>query len=176
LTAPIESLGLLGIFLLMVPESACLPIPSEATLLSAGVGVAHGWFSFPLAVFAATAGNLAGSLIAYGLGRRGLAARARGVATSKRLLERWGSLAVFIARVLPLARSFISLPAGVARIPLGRFTALTIGGCALWCTGLILAGWMGWQAALSDVMPLLGGLTLVGAVALAVRARRVSGA
>ena len=78
--------------------------------------------------------------------------------------------------MLPLARSFISLPAGVARIPLGQFTALTIAGCALWCTGLILAGWMGWQAALSDVMPLLGGLTLVGAVALAVRARRVSGA
>jgi membrane protein DedA with SNARE-associated domain len=105
-----------------------------------------------------------------------LAARAPGVASSKRLLERWGSRAVFIARVLPLARSFISLPAGAARVPLGRFTALTIAGCALWCTGLILAGWMGWQAAISDGMPLLGGLTLVGAVVLAVRSRRVSGA
>jgi len=129
----------------MVPESACLPIPSEATLLSAGVGVAHGWFSFPVAVAAATAGNLVGSLIAYWLGRRGLSARAPGVAAATRLFDRWGTRAVFVARVLPLARSFISLPAGAAAVPLGRFTALTITGCALWCAGFILAGWMGWH-------------------------------
>jgi membrane protein DedA with SNARE-associated domain len=142
MTSWVESSGLFGVFLLMVPESACLPVPSEATLLSAGVGVAHGWFSFPLAVAAATAGNVVGSLIAYWVGRRGLPA---GPLRSQQLIDRWGLRAVFIARLLPLARSFISLPAGALRIPLGRFTALTAAGCALWCAGLILAGWMGWQ-------------------------------
>jgi len=171
LTSVVQSLGLAGVFLLMVPESACLPVPSEVTLLSAGAGVAHGWFSFPLAVVAATAGNVIGSLIAYWLGRRGLLDRVVPLRAA-RLFDRWGWRAVFIARVLPLARSFISLPAGAVRIPLGRFTALTAAGCALWCGGLILAGSMGWQAAVNHLMPLLGGLTVVTTLAVVLRRRR----
>src|SRR4051794_338373 len=120
MTGIVETLGIVGVFLLMVPESACVPIPSEATLLSAGIGVQHGWFSLPLAVAAATAGNLAGSLVAYWLGRRGTLRRlpragAAVVARCERLFDRWGVLAVLVARLLPLARTFVSLPAGHAR-------------------------------------------------------------
>jgi len=73
-TSFIESFGALGVFLLMVPESACIPIPSEVTLIFSGVAVHQGWMSFPLALLAATAGNLVGSLLAYGLGASGLLA------------------------------------------------------------------------------------------------------
>ncbi|HEY5262337.1 MAG TPA: hypothetical protein VIJ33_09505, partial [Solirubrobacteraceae bacterium] len=68
MTAAIEQFGALGVFLLMVPESACIPVPSEVTLLFAGFAVHAGWMSLPAAILAATAGNLVGSLLAYGLG------------------------------------------------------------------------------------------------------------
>jgi membrane protein DedA with SNARE-associated domain len=67
-TGVIERFGVFGVFLLMVPESACIPVPSEVTLLFSGFAVHQAWMSFPLAVFAATAGNLLGSLLAYGVG------------------------------------------------------------------------------------------------------------
>jgi len=121
----------------MVPESACIPVPSELTLLSAGFGVHQGWFSFPVVVAAATAGNLTGSLMAYGLGRSGVLLRLpgrRGVALAgcERLFWRRGLGTVFIARLLPLARTFVSLPAGHVGVPFIRFTLLTIAGCVIW--------------------------------------------
>ncbi len=64
MTSLIEQFGVFGVFLLMVPESACVPVPSEITLLFAGFAVSAGWMSLPLAVLAATAGNLVGSLMA----------------------------------------------------------------------------------------------------------------
>jgi membrane protein DedA with SNARE-associated domain len=153
MSAAVASLGPLGILLLMVPESACVPLPSELTLLSAGYGVHQAWFSFPVAVAAATAGNLIGSTIAYWLGRLGvldLLPRNGGVAVGRceRLLERHGESTVFLARLLPLARTFVSLPAGHARIPFGRFVPLTIAGCAIWSAAFILAGDLagaGWE-------------------------------
>jgi membrane protein DedA with SNARE-associated domain len=141
----VAQLGPLGVFLLMVPESACLPIPSEVTLLTAGFGVHEGWFTFPVAVTAATAGNLTGSLIAYWIGRCGVLSRRpwlRGPVFThcERLLSRRGASTVFVARLLPVARTFVSLPAGHARVPLARFVALTIAGCAIWSTAFVLAG------------------------------------
>lgn len=65
MTEAIQRFGALGVFLLMVPESACVPVPSEVTLLFAGFAVHSGWMSLPAAIAAATAGNLVGSLIAY---------------------------------------------------------------------------------------------------------------
>src|SRR5947209_2985741 len=122
MTGLIERWGVLGVFLLMVPESACVPIPSEVTLLFSGFAVHQGWMSFPLAVLAATAGNLAGSLLAYALGAARLLHR---LPVLRTLLERWeglidrhGTRAVFIARLLPLARTFVSLPAGARRVSL----------------------------------------------------------
>jgi membrane protein DedA with SNARE-associated domain len=140
-----HSNGLLAVFVLMVPESACLPVPSELTLMAAGFGVHEGWFGFPLAVAAATAGNLTGSLIAYWLGRRGVLSGLRGrgagaLARCERIFGRRGDSAVFVARLLPLARTFVSLPAGHAGVPLTRFTVLTVAGCAIWSAAFVLAG------------------------------------
>lgn len=162
--------GPLGVFLLMVPESACLPVPSEITLLAAGFAVHQGRMPLVAAIAAATAGNLAGSLIAYALGR--LTSRWRlwawaraGLARCDLLLARRGAHAVFTARLMPLARTFVSLPAGHARIPVGRFIMLTTFGCAIWASGFVLAGMLlgtGWQDATHVLrIPLL----LVGAAA-----------
>lgn len=169
----VARLGLMGVFLLMVPESACVPIPSEATLLSAGFGVHERWFGFPEAIAAATAGNLVGSLVAYWLGRRGGMRRLpRGsgaiVRRCEQLLERRG--AVFTARLLPLARTFVSLPAGHVGVPIWRFTALTIAGCAIWSGAFILAGTVagaGWRmvsATTGRVSMVLVALTVVALV------------
>jgi membrane protein DedA with SNARE-associated domain len=159
MSAAVAQLGVLGVVLLMIPESACVPLPSELTLLSAGYGVHQGWFSFPVAVAAATAGNLIGSSIAYWLGRRGVLAKlpkAGGVAVDRcqRMFARRGQSAVFIARLLPLARTFVSLPAGHAGIPFRRFVPLTVAGCALWSAAFVLAGDLagsGWEEVATTV-------------------------
>jgi membrane protein DedA with SNARE-associated domain len=170
----VAQFGPLGIFLLMVPESACLPLPSELTLLSAGYGVHQGWFSFPVAVAAATAGNLTGSLIAYWLGRRGVLAKLPGrggaaVARCERLFGRRGSSAVFVARLLPLARTFVSLPAGHVGVPLLRFIVFTIAGCAIWSAAFVLAGALagtGWHEIATTAGRVSLALATLGFVAL----------
>jgi membrane protein DedA with SNARE-associated domain len=145
----------LAVFLLMVPESACIPVPSEVTLLAAGFAVHEGHMLFGVAVAAATAGNLAGSLIAYAFGR--LTAQWQlwawaqaGLRRSDTVFERHGARAVFAARLMPLARTFVSLPAGHARIPIAPFAAMTALGCAIWASGFVLAGMLlgaSWQGA-----------------------------
>ena len=144
MTGVIEHVGALGVFLLMVPESACVPVPSELTLLFSGFAVHQGWMSLPLAVIGATAGNLVGSMLAYALGASRLLERA---ALMRSILYRWDGLlarrgisAVLVARLLPLARTFVSLPAGARRVPLVPFILLTTAGCALWAAGFVLAG------------------------------------
>jgi membrane protein DedA with SNARE-associated domain len=140
---------LLGILLLMIPESACIPVPSEVTLMAAGFGVHQGLIGFPAAIAAATAGNLIGSLIAYA-GGRVLPLPSRAAHRCDALFERHGARAVFLGRLLPLVRSFISLPAGRARVPMPTFLALTAAGCAIWAVAFVLAGtWTGaaWHAA-----------------------------
>src|SRR5437763_652810 len=122
MTGLVRQFGVLGVFALMVPESACIPVPSEVTLLFSGFAVHQGWMSLPLAVLAATGGNLTGSLLAYGVGASGRLQRlrfARGVLERwEGLLERHGTNAVLVARLLPLARTFVSLPAGTRRMPI----------------------------------------------------------
>ena len=161
----IQRFGVLGVFLLMVPESACVPVPSEVTLLFSGFAVHQRWMSLPLAVLAATAGNLVGSLLAYAVGASELLARlpvARSVIRRwEGLIERHGTRAVFIARLLPLARTFVSLPAGVRRVPLVPFIALTTLGCALWAVGFVLLGVLA-GGAWTTVDSLLGRVLLVG--------------
>ncbi|MBV9474329.1 MAG: DedA family protein [Solirubrobacterales bacterium] len=171
MTAVIQSLGPFGVFLLMVPESACIPVPSEVTLLFSGFAVSQHWMSFALALVAATGGNLVGSLIAYALGATHLLARVPGTRTvlghSERLLDEHGLRAVFLARLLPLARTFVSLPAGARRLPLIPFTTLTILGCGLWALALLLVGLVS-GTAWAAVSSLLGKLLLaVGFAVLA---------
>jgi membrane protein DedA with SNARE-associated domain len=179
-TGVIERFGVLGVFLLMVPESACIPIPSEVTLLFSGFAVHQGWMSLPLAVLAATAGNLLGSLLAYTLGASKLLER---VAPARPVLHRWESLlerhgtrAVFTARLLPLARTFVSLPAGARHVRLVPFITLTTLGCAIWATGFVLAGlalgtaWATVGSALGRALLVIGLLTIAWSVT---RNRRV---
>ena len=177
----ISRFGVLGVFLLMVPESACVPVPSEITLLFAGFAVHQGWMSFPLAVLAATAGNLAGSLLAYGIGATGQLQRVAFVRAVlvrwECLLERHGARAVFIARLLPLARTFVSLPAGARRVPMIPFIALTTAGCTLWALAFVLLGALtgrAWTAVDSLVgrVLLAGGVLVLAATFLAGHRRR----
>jgi len=165
-SAVIRSLGPLGVFALMVPESACIPVPSEATLLFSGFAVSQHLMSFWLAVLAATAGNVVGSVIAYGLGGSRWLSRIPG---AQAVVERYGRLlgehelrAVFIARLLPLARTFVSLPAGVRRVPLVPFIAASAAGCALWALAFVLAGDLS-GAAWSAVGSAVGKVTLAAA-------------
>jgi membrane protein DedA with SNARE-associated domain len=182
MTALVTKLGPLGVFLLMVPESACIPVPSEVTLMCAGFGVKEGWMSFWAAVAAATAGNLVGSLIAYGVGRAGsdrnLGPRATAALTKcNRLYARHGTRAVFLARLMPLARTFVSLPAGYARMALGPFVVMTVLGCTIWAAafallGLVLgSGWAELSGTIDDLLLVASGLGLIAALYLR-RARR----
>jgi len=176
MTGLIGRFGVLGVFLLMVPESACVPLPSEVTLLFSGYAIHQGWMSFPLAVLAATAGNLVGSLLAYGLGATHMLQRLPAARTVlgrwDGLLERHGTRAVFIARLLPLARTFVSLPAGARRIPLIPFIVLTTIGCALWALAFILTGVLA-AGAWATVDSIAGrALLAIGVLTLAVSVMR----
>ena len=166
----IQQFGPLGVFALMVPESACIPVPSEVTLLFSGFAVSQHLMSFWLVVGCATAGNVLGSLIAYGVGATGLLARIPG---ARRILTRYERTlgehelrAVFLARLLPLARTFVSLPAGARRVPLAAFTALTATGCALWALAFVVLGELS-GAAWSSASSLAGQITLGCAILLA---------
>jgi membrane protein DedA with SNARE-associated domain len=169
MTGVIERFGLLGVFALMVPESACIPVPSEVTLLFSGFAVSQHWMSFWLAVLAATAGNVVGSLIAYGIGATQLVERIPGAGA---LMRRWESSfddrplrAVFVARLLPLARTFVSLPAGARHVPIIPFVVLTTIGCGLWAAAFILIGLLS-GSAWAAVSSVLGKVLLAGGIAL----------
>jgi membrane protein DedA with SNARE-associated domain len=158
----IEDYGYLAIFVLMVLESACIPIPSEITMLFGGAA-ANATFAanlpgsppplnFLLVGLVGTLGNLVGSWIAYWVGREG----------GRPLVERWGrfvflrpheldraeawfadhgDMAVFVSRLLPVVRTFISLPAGVAEMPFVRFSVYTFLGCLPWTFALAGVGY-----------------------------------
>jgi membrane protein DedA with SNARE-associated domain len=154
----VRDAGLPAVFVLMVAESACIPIPSEATMLFAGFAVAdpgassaHHHLTLAGIVVAGVLGNLVGSWIAYGIGRAGrlelierhgrwLHLKPSHIAWADRWFARYGDPAIFFSRMLPIVRTFISLPAGIAKVPFARFTVLTIAGCLPWVLGLALVG------------------------------------
>jgi membrane protein DedA with SNARE-associated domain len=185
----IDKLGLPGVFALMVAESACLPIPSEATMLFAGFNVANGEYS----LFAVTAvgvfANLVGSWIAYAIGYYGridvlekhgakLHIKPSHLAWADAWFARYGTPVVFFSRMLPVIRTFISLPAGVARMPFWRFTALTLAGCIPWVLMLAFIGkqagdnWEKWKDDLHYVDYAVIAAILLGVLWLIVRWRR----
>src|SRR4051812_16376909 len=184
-TRVVGDLGLPGIFLLMVPESALIPIPSEATMLFAGFNVSEGKYSLWAAVLVATFANLVGSIIAYGIGYYGrleTVERHRIFHVKQEYLDwadRWfakyGSYAVFFSRCLPVIRTFISLPAGIARMPFLRFCVLTFLGALPWNLMLTLVGksardnWDVWKDRLHYVDYLVVALILAGIAFLVVR-------
>lgn len=153
----VETLGYLGLAALIALENLFPPLPSELILPLAGFLTGRGEMSFPLAIAAATVGSVSGAVVLYGLGaavgeerlRRWVRAHGRWVLMSEGDLdrshdwfERHGGTAVFFGRLIPGIRSFISIPAGVEKMPLWRFCLLTTAGSTLWNTALIAAGWI----------------------------------
>lgn len=188
----IGSAGVVAVFLLMTLESACIPIPSEAIMLFAGFSVSKGELTMVGIVTAGVLGNLAGSWIAYAVGYYGrldLLEKNKLIHISPKHLkwaddwfERYGSATVFFSRMLPIIRTFISLPAGVARMPFWRFTAFTIAGSIPWVLALALVGrsvgdnWEHWRHNLGYLDYLVLAAVLAGVVYLIVKRRRASAA
>ncbi len=183
--------GVPAVFVLMILESACLPVPSEVIMLFAGYLVSIHHMSLSEAVAAGVAGNLVGSWIAWGVGMTGgralLARHGRWVhITPARLdlADRWfakrGERVVLISRCLPIIRTFISLPAGIARMPFWRFTLYTAIGCVPWVLALTLIGvWVGskwdeWHKRLEVLDYLVAAGILAAIVYLILRRRRGS--
>ncbi len=149
----IASYGLLAVFVLMVGESCGFPFPSEVIMPTGGVLAATGHINLVAAIIAGAAANLVGSLIAYGVAARFgeplLLGPGRFIGIRRHHLEiadgwfrRWGLLAVFVGRVLPVIRTYISFPAGLARIDLLRFSILTFVGALPWCAALAIVGYV----------------------------------
>jgi membrane protein DedA with SNARE-associated domain len=184
----IGTAGLAGVFVLMLLESACIPVPSEAIMLFAGFNVSTGELTLVGVVAAGVLGNVAGSALAYAAGYYGrleLLEKNRLIHINHRHLDqadRWfarhGSATVFFTRMVPIVRTFISLPAGVARMPFGRFLALTTLGCVPWVLALALIGrkvgdnWEEWRTHLHylDYLVLAG--IVVAIVYLLVQRRK----
>ena len=154
------TLGYLGVLIAMTIESAMIPLPSELILPFAGFLVAdptqvepitgQPW-GFWIVVAVATVGNTTGSLIAYGIGAYGgrpflerygryLLIRHHELVLAEQWFARWGSPTVFFSRMLPIVRTFISFPAGVARMPLGKFVLFSTLGAIPWSIVLVWAG------------------------------------
>jgi membrane protein DedA with SNARE-associated domain len=146
----IGSVGYAGVFVLTMLGSACIPIPSEATMLFAGFKVSDGDLTLFGVIAAGVTGELLGCLIAYAAGYYGridLLERNKLIHIDRKRLDwvdgwfqRRGDITVFVGRLLPLVRAFISLPAGVAEMPLRRFIPLTLAGSLIWLSGLTLIG------------------------------------
>jgi membrane protein DedA with SNARE-associated domain len=181
--------GIPAVFFLMILESACLPVPSEVIMLFAGYLVSIHSMSLVGAVAAGVAGNIVGSWIAWGVGMSGgrilLERHGRYVhITPERLdmadrwFERRGERIVLIARCLPIIRTFISLPAGVARMPFWRFTIYTALGCVPWVLALTLVGvqvgshWDTWHKRFEFLDYAIVAAIVAGVVYLVVRGRR----
>ncbi len=148
----VTSGGIVLVFLLMAAESCGVPFPSELIMPFSGFLAAQGHISLTGAILAGTVGNVAGSLVAYGLaarfGRplllgpgRFLGIRESHLDLADRWFARHGLTAVLVGRVLPVVRTYISFPAGLARVELVRFTVLTFVGALPWCIALAAGGY-----------------------------------
>jgi membrane protein DedA with SNARE-associated domain len=147
----ISALGYGGIVLMMAIESACVPLPSEVIMPFSGSLVASGRFGLNKVAIAGAVGCLLGSYVAYFAGARGgrrflerhgrwLLIAPHELEVADRFFEKWGSPAVFFSRLLPVVRTFIAFPAGVARMRLLPFTIYTLIGSYIWCLVLAYAG------------------------------------
>ncbi|HET7444118.1 MAG TPA: DedA family protein [Solirubrobacterales bacterium] len=184
----IGSAGVAAVFLLMTLESACIPVPSEAIMLFAGFSVSKGELTLFGIVAAGVLGNLAGSWIAYAVGYYGridLLEKNKLIHISPKHLKwaddwfaRYGSWTVFFSRMLPIIRTFISLPAGVARMPFWRFTLFTLAGCIPWVLALALIGeavgdnWEDWRHKLSYLDYVVAAAIVAGVIYWIIRRRR----
>jgi membrane protein DedA with SNARE-associated domain len=148
----VDTLGAVGVGLTILIETVIPPIPSEAVLGAAGVLINSGRMSIVPVIFFATLGSLAGALFFYAIGRALGPERSRAflnrlplvededVENTFRWFERHGRPAVLFGRMVPIVRSFVSVPAGVVRMPLGEFLLFTAIGSLVWNTVLVTLG------------------------------------
>ncbi len=182
--ATISTLGYGGVVLLMAIESACIPLPSEIIMPFSGYLVYKGQFNLWAVGVAGAVGCVLGSWVAYyvGLygGRRMIEKYGRYILLSRhdldladRMFARYGEAIVFFSRLLPVIRTFIAFPAGVARMNMTRFTVYTFLGSLPWCIGLAYVGQLlGEQWDKNETLKtwfhrfdfLIGAVLLVGAI------------
>jgi len=147
-----RGMGYPGIVVLMAVESSILPLPSELVMPPAGYLVAKGEMNFILAVACGVLGSILGALANYGLARwlgrafflrlgRYVLITERALDRSERYFAAHGEISTFLGRMLPVVRHLISIPAGVARMQLGRFVLFTGLGALVWCSILSGIGW-----------------------------------
>jgi len=152
ITNIILALGYPGIFLLMAGESAALPVPSEVVLPFAGYGVFLGNFDMVAVILVATFGQLLGAMAAYygaRLGGRPFVEKYGRYAmldhghlkTTEEWFKKYGSKAVFVSRLLPIVRTFIPLPAGLAKMDAKKYALCTFAGSLPWTAALVYAGY-----------------------------------
>lgn len=147
----IGTAGYPGITLLMILESMVAPIPSEAVMPFAGFLIVDGTITWIGVAIASTIGSLVGSLVSYWIGAKGgrplvlkfgkfLLLNEHHLEITERFFQRRGSAAIFISRFIPAVRHFISIPAGVGHMPLGRFIVYTVFGAGIWNMFLVWVG------------------------------------
>jgi len=147
----ISSLGYTGVGALMAIESACVPLPSEVIMPFAGFLVAQGKFSLIGVALAGALGCVVGSVVAYAVGIWGGRAfiekygkyvliSHHDLALADKFFNKYGSAAIFFSRLLPVARTFISLPAGIAKMNFSKFVIYTFLGSLPWCLALAYVG------------------------------------
>lgn len=192
----VDRSGALGVGLLILLENVVPPIPSEVVLPLAGFRARTGSLNVLTVWPAATAGSVLGALLLYALGawlgyerlhrlaghRWFIVASRHDLDRGRRLFDGHGGKVVLLGRFVPFVRSVVSIPAGISRMPLGRFTLLTALGSGLWNAAFIALGWVlgerwdtvqGW---LGPVGYVVVGLLVVGLVVLVVRKLRRSAA
>ncbi|HEX6537831.1 MAG TPA: DedA family protein [Candidatus Dormibacteraeota bacterium] len=185
----VTSGGIAAVLVLMTVESCGIPFPSEVTMPVAGYFAATGRLNLIAVILAGTVGNLIGSLVAYWLARRFgrplLLGPGRRIGISPSHLEmadrgfaRFGLWAVFAGRLLPIVRTYISFPAGLARVQPGWFALLTFVGSLPWCAALAVVGYeIGASYTkvadpIGKVAIVLAVLVVIGVVVWYVRGRR----
>jgi len=175
-TSIISALGYPGIFFLMAGESACLPIPSEVVLPFAGYIIYQGGLDMTAVIIIATLGQVFGALAAYYAGAKGgrpfvekfgkYALLDHGhLEIAERWFDKWGSKAIFFSRLLPIIRTFIAFPAGLAKMDVKKFTLYTFLGSLPWTAALIYLGfYLGpyWQ----DIFSFFGEIDIIVIVAI----------
>lgn len=147
----ISTLGYAGVMLLMAVESACIPLPSEVIMPFSGYLVSRGELQLWGVAVAGALGCVLGSLLAYFVGAKGgrplaekygryLLISHHDLELADRWFARHGEITIFAGRLLPVVRTFIAFPAGVARMPLLKFVVYTFVGSLLWCWALAWVG------------------------------------
>ena len=189
----VDKFGYSGIFALMVMESATLPVPSEVVLPLAGYLVFLGQINFWLALIVASIGSIIGTLIDYSIGYylgrpvilhygKYFRLNEQHLVTSERWFNKFGEVTVFLARFVPLVRTLIAFPAGIAEMKLWKFVAFSLLGIFIWDGALIYVGFLAGQnsskiiSALSNAFSITEILVVVAVLVLIIILVRRQGA